>query len=92
MIVNLYLGEEMPYKAATLLERELDRGRIERNRAATWNCCPRPGTSAPRPRTAIEPLAEAAELSESGELYLRLARLHMDAYQLAEATPRPARP
>jgi tetratricopeptide (TPR) repeat protein len=34
---------------------------------------------------AIEPLEEAAELSESGELYLRLARLHMDAYRFAEA-------
>ncbi|MFT7288451.1 MAG: hypothetical protein ACI87W_002572 [Halieaceae bacterium] len=29
MIANLYLGEELPYKAATLMEAELASGRIE---------------------------------------------------------------
>jgi hypothetical protein len=43
MIVNLFLGEELPHKAAVLLERELDSGRIEPT-SATSNCCPRPGT------------------------------------------------
>ena len=40
---------------------------------------------ASEPKRAMDPLAKAAELSESGELFLRLARLHMDAYEWDEA-------
>lgn len=84
-IVNLYLAENLPYQAASLLAAEIDGGRIEptvRNLellSQAWYM------SAELDR-AIPPLAEAAALSESGELYLRLARLHMDAYRWDQAS------
>jgi tetratricopeptide (TPR) repeat protein len=81
MIVNLFLGEEMPHKAAVILERELDSGRLERN-LSNLELLSQAWLLSAETENAIEPLAEAAELSESGELYLRLARLHMDAYRL----------
>jgi tetratricopeptide (TPR) repeat protein len=84
MIVNLFLGEEMPHKAAVILERELDSGRLERN-LSNLELLSQAWLLSAETENAIEPLAEAAALSESGELYLRLARLHMDAYRFEEA-------
>jgi tetratricopeptide (TPR) repeat protein len=84
MVVNLFMGEDMPYKAATVLEREIEAGRM----AADLNnleLLSQAWLLSSEPARAIAPLEKAAELSESGELYLRLARLHMDAYEWAEA-------
>jgi tetratricopeptide (TPR) repeat protein len=78
MIVNLYLGAELPHKAAVLLERELESGLLEKNTSRLELLSQAWYMSAEIDR-AIGPLAQAAELSESGDLYLRLARLHMDA-------------
>jgi len=77
-IINLYLGAELPHKAAVLLERELESGRLEPNVRRLELLSQAWYMSADIER-AISPLAEAAALSESGDLYLRLARLHMDA-------------
>jgi tetratricopeptide (TPR) repeat protein len=85
MIVSLYLGEELPYKAATLLDRELASGRIE-STVSNLEMLSQAWYMSAETEKAIAPLAKAAELSESGDLYLRLARLHMDAYQWAEAS------
>jgi hypothetical protein len=84
MIVNLYLGEETAAQGSDA-PRARARERASRaQRISASNCCPRPGyLSAEVDRNAIDPLAErAAQLSESGDLYLRVARLHMDAYAL----------
>jgi tetratricopeptide (TPR) repeat protein len=84
MLVNLLLGAELPYQAAQLLDRGIESGEIEstvRNLellSQAWYLSAETGR-------AIAPLETAAEMSESGEIYLRLARLHMDAYQWAEA-------
>jgi tetratricopeptide (TPR) repeat protein len=78
LLVNLFLGAGLPHKAATLLERELQRGRLERDVANLELLSQAWYMSADVDR-AIEPLAGAAELSDDGDLYLRLARLHMDA-------------
>ncbi len=84
MIANLFLGEAMPYKAATLLEREMAAGRIE-STVRNLELLSQAWYMSAETEKAIAPLARAAELSESGELYLRLARLHMDAYRWEEA-------
>ena len=84
MIVNLYLGAGLPHKAATVIERELEQGRIERTVGNLELLSQAWYMSADVDR-AIAPLAEAAALSESGELSLRLARLHMDAERWLEA-------
>ncbi|WOJ93097.1 tetratricopeptide repeat protein [Congregibacter variabilis] len=84
LIANLYLGEELPYKAADLLEREMAAGRMERN-LNNLELLSQAWLLSLEYERAIEPLSEAAKLSESGELYLRLARLHMDAYRFEAA-------
>jgi tetratricopeptide (TPR) repeat protein len=62
----------------------MENGRIERNEqhlellSQAWYL-------SAAPERAVEPLAEAAALSDSGELFLRLARLHIDAERWSEA-------
>jgi tetratricopeptide (TPR) repeat protein len=60
MIVNLFLGEEMPHKAAVILERELDSGRLERN-LSNLELLSQAWLLSAETENAIEPLAEAAE-------------------------------
>jgi tetratricopeptide (TPR) repeat protein len=84
LVANLFLGEEQPYKAAVLLDRELAAGRLEKN-VSILELLSQAWLLSNEYERAIAPLEEAAEMSESGELYLRLARLHMDAYRFEEA-------
>ncbi|MEM9758146.1 MAG: tetratricopeptide repeat protein [Pseudomonadota bacterium] len=84
MLVNLFLGAGLPHKAAVLLERELEKGTLERNVTHLELLSQAWYMSAELDR-AVEPLGAAAELSESGDLYLRLARLHMDAGRWEDA-------
>ncbi|MHA7817333.1 MAG: hypothetical protein ACX93N_12720 [Pseudohaliea sp.] len=84
MLANLFLAEGLPWEAARLLETAIDDGRVEADRrnletlSQAWYL-------AAETERAIEPLAAAAALAEDGELYLRLARLHMDANAWAAA-------
>ncbi|MEP6390674.1 MAG: tetratricopeptide repeat protein [Halioglobus sp.] len=79
-LVNLFLAKGLPYKAANLLQTEMQNGRIETTRAhlemqsQAWYM-------AGEEEKAIPPLAAAAAMSDDGELYLRVARLYMDNYQ-----------
>ena len=84
MLVNLYLGAELPYEAASLLDSELASGRVE-STVKNLELLSQAWYLSAETERAIAPLAKAAEMSESGEIYLRLARLHMDAYEWAEA-------
>ena len=84
MIVNLYLGAELPYKAATVLARALEEERLERD-VTNLELLSQAWYMSAEVDRAVQPLAEAAALSESGDLYLRLARLHMDAARWEEA-------
>lgn len=84
MLVNLYLGAELPYEAASLLDSELASGRVE-STVKNLELLSQAWYLSAETERAIAPLAKAAKMSESGEIYLRLARLHMDAYEWAEA-------
>lgn len=79
-LVNLFLARGMPYKAADLLQREMDSGRIETTRQ-NLEMASQAWYLAGEEDKAIPPLEAAAALSEDGELYLRVARLYMDNYQ-----------
>ncbi len=76
-LANLYLLHGIPYKAAKLLQAELDAGRLEpsvrhlRLLSQAWY-------QAREEERAIPPLRSAARRSEDGELYLRLAQSYMD--------------
>jgi len=76
-LANLYLLHETPYKAASLLDREIKAGRVkedERNLrllSQAWY-------QAREDEKSIPPLAKAAEMSKDGELYVRLAQSHIN--------------
>jgi tetratricopeptide (TPR) repeat protein len=83
-LANLFLAHNLPYKAAELLETEMDAERIKSSRqnlelqSQAWYL-------AGEDEKAIPPLAAAAAIAEDGELYLRVARLYMDIYDWKNA-------
>ena len=83
-LANLFLAHKLPYKAAALLETEMDAERIESSQqnlelqSQAWYL-------AGEEQKAIPPLAAAAAIAEDGELYLRVARLYMDIYDWKNA-------
>ena len=70
-IAQLYLFYEVPYKAALILEKELESGRIK-DEEKNWEQLANAWLSAREWKKAIPPLKKAAEMSEDGELFLRL--------------------
>lgn len=80
LLTNLFLSEGLAYKAAVLLESEMESGRIATN-ARTLEQLSQAWYMAHDPKKALPALERAASLSESGELYMRLAELHMDLYE-----------
>lgn len=83
-LANLYLLHKTPYKAARLLSRQMDTGKLERT-AANLRLLAQAWQQAHEDSEAIAPLAEAAELSEGGELYLRLAQSQINLGRYADA-------
>lgn len=83
-LASLYLLNEIPVKAARLLEREMELGTVEDSEthlemlAQAW-------MAAANLEAAIEPLERAAELSGDGENYLVLARTQMTLTRWADA-------
>ena len=83
-LANLFMAHELPHKAASLLQREIEAGRIEASQrnleleSQAWYL-------AGEEQRAIPPLERAAELSGEGDLYLRVARLYMDIYDYNSA-------
>ncbi len=83
-LANLYLVHEVPYKAAKLLQHEVDGGRVkatERNLrllSQAWYQAREDGK-------AIPPLARAAAISKSGELFVRLAQSYINIDKWPEA-------
>jgi tetratricopeptide (TPR) repeat protein len=88
MLASLYLAENLPYKAARVLEAAVVEGRIEAD-VPTLEQTSQAWYLAQELDRAVEPLARAAAIaareSDSGELYVRLAGLHMDSYRWSEA-------
>ena len=76
-LVNLYLYWKIPYKAATLLESEMEQGRVARDKdnieklGRSW-------IAAKEYDRAMKALLEAAEIGNDGNLFLTTARLLVD--------------
>jgi tetratricopeptide (TPR) repeat protein len=90
MLASLFLAENLPFKAARLLDAEIERGRVAADEdvleqlSQAWYL-------AQELDKAVPPLERAAAMAETGELYMRLAGLHMEAYRWAEAEAAAAR-
>ena len=76
-MAQLYMQYEVPYKAAVLLETEMEKGRVEKN-AKNYRLLSQAWSLAMEDEKAIPALQEAARLDRDGELYVRLANTHLN--------------
>lgn len=83
-LANLYLLHGVPYKAATLLETEMDENIVESNER-NLRLLSQAWYQSREDQKAIPPLKRAAELSDDGELYIRLAQAYINLEEWGEA-------
>ena len=76
-MAQLYMQAEVPYKAATLLEKEMDTGRVPRS-AKNYRLLSQAFMLAQEDERAVPALKEAARLSEDGELDVRLGNTYLN--------------
>ena len=77
MMAQLYLQHDIPYKAASLLEAEMQSGRISQT-AKNYRLLSQAWSIALEDEKAIPALQEAAKLSSDGEIYLRLGNAYLN--------------
>jgi tetratricopeptide (TPR) repeat protein len=82
-MAQLYMSNEVPYKAATLLESEMESGRVSKN-AKNYRLLSQALQLSMEDKRAIPALKEAARLSDDGELNLRLGNSHLNLSQYSE--------
>jgi tetratricopeptide (TPR) repeat protein len=83
-LANLYLLHGIPYKAATVLEKEMDNGTVPSD-VRNLRLLSQAWYSAREDRKAIPPLVKAAAMGDDGELYIRLAQSYLNLEQWNEA-------
>ncbi len=83
-LANLYLLHGLPYKAATVLETEMAENIVESNER-NLRLLSQAWYQAREDEKAIPPLRQAAEISNDGELYVRLAQAYINLEQWSEA-------
>jgi tetratricopeptide (TPR) repeat protein len=81
---QLLLFLDLPYRAAVVLEGGLEEGSVEPD-AAAYEQLSNSWIAAREYEKAAAPLARAAELSEGGDLYVRLAQVHIQREKWSEA-------
>lgn len=82
-MAQLYMSNEVPYKAATLLEKEMESGRVEKN-AKNYRLLSQALMLSQEDARAIPALQAAASMSDDGELNLRLGNSHLNLGQYGE--------
>ncbi len=76
-LFNLYMYNKQPYQAANLLAKELNSQRVKKN-SAHWELLASGWTNAREYKQAIAALEKASALNNKGDLYLQLARIHVE--------------
>jgi tetratricopeptide (TPR) repeat protein len=82
-MAQLYMQHEVPYKAAVLLNKEMESGRVSKN-AKNYRLLSQAWSLAAEDEEAIPALQHAARLSPEGELNLRLGNAHLNLSQYGE--------
>jgi len=82
-MAQIYMQNEVPYKAGTLLEKEMDTGRVPKS-AKNYRMLSQAWTLSMEDGKSIPALKEAAKLSDEGELNLRLGNAHLNLGQYGE--------
>jgi tetratricopeptide (TPR) repeat protein len=83
-LANLYLVHNVPFKAAKVLQREVDGGRVESSER-NLRLLSQAWSQAREDEKAIPPLARAAAMSDTGELFVRLAQSYVNLNRWPEA-------
>lgn len=76
-MAQLYMQAEVPYKAAQLLEKEMDAGRVSKN-AKNYRLLSQAWMLSMEDERAVPALLEAAKLSDDGELDVRLGNTYLN--------------
>jgi tetratricopeptide (TPR) repeat protein len=76
-MAQLYMQAEVPYKAATLLKREMESGRVTKN-AKNYRLLSQAWMLSQEDERAVPALKEAARLSDDGELDVRLGNTYLN--------------
>jgi tetratricopeptide (TPR) repeat protein len=76
-MAQLYLQAEVPYKAATLLQSEMDSGRVGKS-AKNYRLLSQAWMLSMEDEKAVPALKEAARLSDDGELDVRLGNTYLN--------------
>jgi len=83
-LANLYLLHGLPYKAATVLEKEMG-AEIVKSNERNLRLLSQAWYQSREDEKAIPPLARAAEMTKEGELYVRLGQAHINLENWSEA-------
>ncbi len=83
-VAYLLLSEEMPYKAAQVLEASFSEGLIEET-SKNLDLLGTAWRSAQEIEKALPVMEKAAKLSDEGRIYARLAQIYLDSYQYENA-------
>lgn len=84
-LANLYLLHGVPYKAAKVLQKEVDAKNVKADER-TLRLLSQAWYQAREDEKAVSPLARAAALSADGEIYVRLAQSYINLELWEEAT------
>ncbi len=83
-LANLYLLHGLPYKAAMVLEKEMG-AEIVKSNERNLRLLSQAWYQAREDEKAIPPLAQAAEMTKEGELYVRLGQAYINLENWSEA-------
>lgn len=81
---QLYLFNEVPYKAAVLLQEKIGDGTVVKSKK-TWELLANAWTMSREYDRALEPLGRAAAAADDGKLFVRLGQLHIDGERWKKA-------
>jgi len=76
-MAQLYMQADVPYKAATLLETEMESGRVSKS-AKNYRLLSQAWMLSQEDQRAVPALKEAARLSDDGELDVRLGNTYLN--------------
>ena len=84
-LAQLYLQEHVPFKAAQLLETEMDAERVSPS-VENYRLLSQAWTLAQENERSIEPLVNAARLAENGDLHIKLANVYLSLGRFEDCT------
>jgi len=83
-LAEMYMYLEVPYKAAVLLDKEINAGRMDKDER-NWELLANAWFQAREIDKAFAPLEKAAALSGDGKQYMRLGQLHIEKEKWQDA-------